>query len=120
VVAVQQRQAGQFRRRGEDEVYWPGAPVLALAGELALHLPGTQVCLVMDGYPAEQGAQVLDHALAVGRRAGTVEELQLGNRAHRDKASRGRLIPSQRHRARAHQPRQRARVDEELRGTHRR
>jgi hypothetical protein len=119
-VVVQQRQAVQLRGRGDDKIHRPRAPVLAFTRQLALHVPGTGEGTVVHRHPAEQRPEVRDAPLPVGRGPRAVEELQLGDRAHRDQARRGGLVPAEGFGARPHEPGQRAGVDQELRRGHRR
>jgi hypothetical protein len=83
-VVMEQRQAKQFRGRGDDKVHRPGAAVLTQGGEVALHLPRASVRTVMDRHPAEGGPQIPERVFAVLSGSGAVEELQLGDRADRD------------------------------------
>ncbi|MDQ0942328.1 hypothetical protein QFZ67_004033 [Streptomyces sp. V1I1] len=120
VVAVQEGEPLQLGRRGDDEIHRTRTAMLSLFGESFLDLPGAVVGAVVDGNPTEDQPHVLDAARTVGGRPGAVEELKLGDRAGGDEPGGCRLVPAVLLRVLAHEPSERAGVDQELGRVHRR
>jgi hypothetical protein len=109
----------QLGRRGDDEIHRTRTAMLSLFGESLLDLPGAVVGAVVDGNPTEDQSHVLDAARPVGGRPGAVEELKLGDRAGGDEPG-CCLVPAVLLRVLAHEPSERAGVDQELGRVHRR
>jgi hypothetical protein len=66
VVAVQEGEPLQLRRRGDDEIHRTRTAMPSLFGEGFLDLPGAVVGAVVDGNPAEDQPHVFDAARPVG------------------------------------------------------
>jgi hypothetical protein len=94
--------------------------VLSALGEEFLDLPGAVVGAIVGRHPAEEQAQVLDAPCTVGGGARAVEELQLGDGARGDETGCRRPVPSVLLGVTAQQTGERADVDQELCGVHRR